>query len=797
MNNKKGRPLRAAFFDLINYYMKKNIFIPWLLFLTVLFVGCSDSDSPIPDPDPEVPTGEIVEGVNLFPKELKADEEAKIVFKASKSSALYNYAGDVYVHIGTAEGTTWLVVPTEWDKNDPKYKMTKEEDNVWSFTISPDMHTWFGVPKEEPIQKIGIVFRSADGTKKGILEDTFIPVEDTNAFTPGEVVLESQPAGTLEGVNPVDDTTVTFVFYDKDKHGSRKAYAHLIGDFNGWKLDNEYQMKYDSGSGCWWYTLSGLNSETEYAFQYYVVDQSGDVIRLADAYTEKILDPDNDKYITAYPGLREYPSDKTYGIISTFKTKKDQFTWKSQKSTVDKHNLVIYEMLFRDFTASGDIKGAIGKLDYIQSLGVNAIELMPVQEFDGNDSWGYNPCFFFAMDKAYGTQEDYKNFIDECHKRNIAVILDVVYNHATGAHPFAKLYWDAKKNKTATNNPWFNVDAPHPYSVFHDFNHESPLVRTFVKRNLEFLLEEYNIDGFRFDLSKGFTQKKSTEGNMDDFDGTRVAILKDYNATIKAVDPNAIVILEHFAEEKEEKELAEDGMMLWRNLNNAYCETAMGWWKASEKGKTSFVGMSTKDTSMPFGGWVGYMESHDEERAAYKQTAYGNDEYNLKTNLSTRMKQLEVNSALCFTIPGPKMIWQFGELGYDISIEAGGRTGKKPIKWEYLDKPERKQLHDTYSKLISLRTQEYSDLFTSSATTLEWDVENWGTGRYVSLRGITGEGLVAVGNFTNQEIECNVNFQSTGTWSNYISEGETLEVTSETQKVKVPAHSYCIYTKLP
>ena len=84
---------------------------------------------------------------------------------------------------------------------------------------------------------------------------------------------------------------------------------------------------------------------------------------------------------------------------------------------------VIYEMLLRDFTASGDLNGAKAKLSYLKSLGVNAIELMPVQEFDGNDSWGYNPCFFFALDKAYGTDKMYKEFIDACHEQGIAVIL--------------------------------------------------------------------------------------------------------------------------------------------------------------------------------------------------------------------------------------------------------------------------------------------------------------------------------------------------------------------------------------
>ena len=74
---------------------------------------------------------------------------------------------------------------------------------------------------------------------------------------------------------------------------------------------------------------------------------------------------------------------------------------------------------------------------------------MPVQEFEGNNSWGYNPFYFFALDKAYGTKEDYKAFIDECHSQGIAVLFDVVYNHATGSHTFARLFWNSSTNKTA------------------------------------------------------------------------------------------------------------------------------------------------------------------------------------------------------------------------------------------------------------------------------------------------------------------------------------------------------------
>lgn len=722
------------------------------------------------------------EGLSYSPEKPDADQPLTLTFKANSQSALYGYTGEVYVHIGVVSDGDWQYVPADWGQNIDKCKMSKtEENNTWSITLSPSIRQWFN-SGETPVNKLGIVIRSADGSKKGIESDSFITVTDTKykGFEPGAVQKANLPTGVQEGINVIDASTVTFVLYDKDKDGKSKDYAYILGDFNNWTLANDEssQMYRDDAAGCWWITVSGLNSNQEYAFQYYVGMKSGESIRIGDPYCEKILDPNNDKYIPAstYADNITYP-EKAKGIVSVFKTQKDTYTW-SNFSLTEPEKLVIYELLFRDFTATGDIQGAKAKLGYLKEMGVNAIELMPTQEFDGNDSWGYNPCYFFAMDKAYGTKKDYKDFIDACHLEGIAVILDVVYNHATGEFPHAKLYWDASANKTAKNNPFFNVDAPHPYSVFHDFNHENEWVRNYVKRNLQFLLEEYNLDGFRFDLTKGFTQKTCNESNASNYDAGRVAILKDYHAAIKAVKKDAFVILEHFCDNKEESELAADGLHMWRNLNHAYCQTAMGYSSESD--------FSRMYESTP--AWVGFMESHDEERMAYKQSQWGVDA--LKTDLATRMKQLEVNAAFTFTVPGPKMIWQFGEMGYDITIEENGRTGRKPLHWEYLNNDYRKALQSTYAQLLKLRN-DHPELFCGNAT-LSWKVgvSDWANGRTLYLESITGKKLVVLGNFTHTETS--VSFPAdTGEWTDWKSgKKQTVDKT-----VKVPANSYLIYTK--
>ena len=291
-----------------------------------------------------------------------------------------------------------------------KCKMTLSEANIWSITLSPNIREWFGSGKT-PVNQLGIVIRSADGSKKGIDTDSFIAVTDTKyeGFAPGEIKTAAVPADMVEGINIMDNSTVTLVLYDKDVNGNHKDFAHVVGDFNNWTLSNDEksQMYRDDASGCWWITLAGLDAGKEYAFQYYVGTKEGEVIHLADAYTEKILDPDNDKDISAstYNENLVYPKGGV-GIVSTFKIQKDSYNWKYNDFKIaNPEQLVIYELHLRDFTATSDINGAMGKLSYLKEMGVNAIELMPVQEFDGNDSWGYNPCFFFAMDKAYGTKQ--------------------------------------------------------------------------------------------------------------------------------------------------------------------------------------------------------------------------------------------------------------------------------------------------------------------------------------------------------------------------------------------------------
>lgn len=586
------------------------------------------------------------------------------------------------------------------------------------------------------------------------------------------------PAGAKDGVAFINNGTSAIVTL----YAPGKTSVSLIGEFNNWSSSASV-MKKTSDGNYWWVQIDNLNPATEYAYQFLVNGS----LKVADPYCEKILDEDNDKYISAatYPNLKAYPTGKTTGIVSVMQANQPVYTWKNTSFTrPDKNNLVIYELLIRDFTSDHNYASTLTKLDYLSNLGINAIELMPVNEFEGNLSWGYNPSFYFAPDKYYGTKTALQNFIDECHGRGIAVIMDMVLNHSFGQSPMVQLYFDG--TKPTSDSPWFNVDAKHPYNVGYDFNHESTATKYFAKNVMKFWMQQYKIDGFRFDLSKGFTQKTSTDdASFAAYDASRIAIWKDYNSYIKSIDPNNFyVILEHFADATEEKVLADDGMMLWNNMNYNMNEATMGWLGSSDFSWGFYVkhGFSKSENL------IGYIESHDEERLNFKNITYGNalGSYVIKGNLQTSLKREEMAAAFMLSIPGPKMIWQFGEFGYDISIDFNGRTGEKPIKWDYFTDVNRKALYDVYTKLIKLKKN--NSIFNSTASTYNLA----GGIKYIKLTDGANTVFV-VGNFDVVTQPANIDFGTSGNWIDTF--GSSINLTTNTYNSTLAPGEYHIFSK--
>jgi glycosidase len=589
------------------------------------------------------------------------------------------------------------------------------------------------------------------------------------------VVTEALPAGLKDGINYTSSTSATLVL-----HAPYKNYVFATGDFTNWTACEKGYMKRTPDGERYWLELTGLTSGKEYRFQY-IVDSS---LYIADPYADKILDPWNDSYITSvtYPGLIAYPQDKTTEIVSVLQTSQVPYSWKTTGYTPPaKSKLVIYELLIRDFLANHDFKTLIDTLSYLNNLGVNAIELMPVCEFEGNLSWGYNPSFYFAPDKYYGPKNDMKAFVDSCHARGIAVIMDMVLNHCFGQSPFVRLYLDyygTDQIFMKLPNPWFNASSPNPvYKWGADFNHESASTQELVDRINAYWLTEYNVDGFRFDFTKGFT---NTPGDGSAYDASRIAILKRMADKIWNVKPSAYVILEHFTADAEEQELANYGMMVWGNNNYNYSEAAMGY--TSDLTAVSWLG---RGWSVP--GIVSYMESHDEERLMYKTITFGSStgDYNTR-NQKIALKRMALDALFFLTIPGPKMIWQFGELGYDVSIDEGGRVSNKPIKWEYFSDTDRHSLFLFYRLLNNFR----KNLPVFSTTNYSWSLSS--PAKRLQLNG-SGTSVNILGNFGVTETTIIPAFQQTGKWFEYFTE-DSINVTNVNANITLQPGEFRLYS---
>lgn len=625
-------------------------------------------------------------------------------------------------------------------------------------------------------------------------------------------VSATRPAGIVDGINYGGDPTKVVLSI----WAPGKSSVYIRGDFNDWKIESAYQLKKDGEH--FWIELTGLTAGQEYAYQY-LVEES---VWIADPYADKILDPD-DQYIPAsiYPNLKTFPADALhtkwyFNRVAVFQTGQVAYTWQTADyERPAKEKLIVYELLVRDFFSSDErsYQNLIDTIGYFKRLGANAIELMPIMEFNGNDSWGYNPTFMFAPDKYYGPKDKLKEFIDRCHAQGIAVILDIAMNHQDMPNAYVMMDYDFVAGKPGANNKWFNTDARHPFNVFYDMNHESTYTKKYLDTVNYYWLHEYKIDGFRFDLSKGFTQTNNPD-NVDAwsaYDASRIALLKRMADKIWSHSPDAYVILEHLSVNDEEKELAEyraaegKGMMLWGNLNYAYGQNTMGYGTGSD---INGIYYTNRNWTVPH--LVGYMESHDEERLMFKNLQYGSSSgsYNVKTE-ATALDRVKAASLLFYTIPGPKMLWQFGEMGYDESINRcpdgtisdNCRVSAKPVKWEYLDDPLHAALFDHTTELITLR--KTYDVFTEGTAAITGGASlvkqvTLKNSPYTATPANASEMNVQLAvNFELTAKTVNIAFPHTGTWYDYYNEGKPVQVTSATLPVLLQAGAYKLFTDVP
>ena len=667
--------------------------------------------------------------------------------------------------------------------------------NKWQLTI-PNIYTFYGVPETTDITALAFVFHDGPGgSKEGkttaggdIL--LFLGEDNSSAdiwadFEPASVTVQSRPAGIEQGIyyDSDDPTAVTLCTYAASKTAPAQ-HVFLLGDMTDWRLDNAYQLKRDGNY--FWIRVTGLTPGEKYRFQYAVIRSDGVKKQISDLYSEEVLHPD-DKYEPrrVNPDLMGYPlKGADGGYVTVIQTDKPEFQWSEETLNFqrpDKNNLIIYEVWVYDHTVQRSFAGLMSRLDYIKNLGVNAIELMPVTEFDGNVNWGYSPNHYFAVDRAYGSSEELKTLIDECHKRGMAVILDMVFNHATGLNPMNKLY---PYGTDLASNPWFNVTAPHSDNVYEDWNHDFAPAHSMFIRALKYWIEEYKVDGYRMDLSHGLCGTAyNAVSNLQDY----------YTNGVQAASNDAYFILEHWGSSMgtDRPQLINAGMLCWMNTCNAYAQTAMGWLKDGD----SFAD-ANKD------GYVSYCNNHDEERPFFKAKQWGNGD--LQTNETARVARVPLNMAFLCLLNGSHLFYHFDELGFDYSkfqfangswgkdgVDAYGKTvaanastseakmTKKYRPEQWMTGGARMQAYQKTGQILQLRTRLLPEVFAGNPTAVSIS-----SGK--ELRTIQwGSDVFVAGNFSVSATQT-VSLPS-GTWYDYLNGGTpaTAQYTLQPGEVKV------------
>ncbi len=645
-------------------------------------------------------------------------------------------------------------------------------------------------------------------------------------------ISQALPAGLKLGINynNNDATKATLVL-----NAPNKDFVYVAGTFNNWNPNTNYAMKKDPSTGKFWIEITGLTSGTNYSYQYWVGDEtpvanSPKLVKIADPCSTLVLSPFDDSSIpsTSFPNIPAYPVGQEREV-TWLKTGQTPYNWQVANFVKpSKDKLVIYELLIRDFDANRNYQDVINKISYFKNLGINAIQLMPVMEFEGNESWGYNTAFHMALDKFYGTPEKFKELVDICHQNGIAIILDIAFNHAFGRNPLVRMYMNDTDNdgwgSPSTENVYFNTVARHSYNVGEDFNHSTVHTKEYVKRTLEYWISEFKIDGYRWDLTKGFTQnctaadENCTNGSQPD----RIAILKEYVDYTWGLDPTHYAIFEHLGSDSEEQQWANyrvsgesdgisKGVMMWGEMFGSYNEIMKGFSAGGDISRILHTahGFTAKRL-------IGYPESHDKDRIAYNAFANGNTGgvAPIGGNLNNIINRQSALGAISLLIPGPKMIWHFQELGMADSIytcsngsintpndaiSGDCKLATKPQpQWvnDWLTTAPRNAVYSNYSKIIKLKTLE--PVFNGTCSISPDDNNNVKQRIYINDNSLFGlNKVVILANLSvSNSIGITPDFPNTGTWYN-LMDGTTLNVSNTSADLLLNSGEFRIYGNQP
>jgi len=463
--------------------------------------------------------------------------------------------------------------------------------------------------------------------------------------------------------------------------------ASLTGSFSKWK---EIPMKKDANG---YFRARVPLKDGIYQYKFRVKSNSwffepGQWVTITDPYAVDIDD------VTQNGVLR----------IKDGKPIVDDYVWEyDDRPLPPDHQMIIYEMHIGDFSGGeadpftrGKYTDALEKLNYLTELGVNAIEVMPVKEFPGDHGWGYNPRYFFAAESSYGTTADLKRLIDQSHASKIRFIIDGVYNHSESEAPLAQIdhdYWYHRDPK----DPEWNWGPEFDYTHY-DENLDIKPAWKFIGDTVRFWIEEYHIDGIRYDAAK----------QIDNYDFLRWVV----EETKKAAGPKPFYNVAEYVP-PDPSITGEDGPMdgCWHDY---FLHTIVPYLCTGELDMERFKDVvdPKRKGFMTAASVVNYLANHDHERLMVKLAAHGVTD-------KEAFRRSRLGAALLMTSVGIPMIWmgeEFGEFKQK-TIE------QNKIDWQLLESEPNRGLFEYYKSMIALR-KEHPALQTENISFIYESVED-------------------------------------------------------------------------
>ncbi len=521
--------------------------------------------------------------------------------------------------------------------------------------------------------------------------------------------------------------------------------AAVVGSFNNWSARDQDQLSAE-GNGFWSADIADAKADDEYRYEF----ENGSTFTRIDPYAQAVSSSSGNSII--------YDSSA--------------YAWKSKFIPPSANELVIYELHVGTFNAPktsrkrrrhGTFAEAEAKLDYLVDLGVNAIEVLPIHEFPGDLSWGYNPAHLFAVESAYGGPDAFKSLIDSAHSKGIAVILDVVYNHLgpddCGVWQFdgwsengmgGIYFFQDERSET----PWTKSGRP-------DYGRDE--VRQYIRDNALMWLKEYRIDGLRFDSVSHIRNIVGANDSPSDDIPEGWSLLKWVVEEANRLHPKKYTI----AEDLNGNEIITDpqsanGLGFDTQWDKAFADTVRGALIAIEDESRDVPALQTAIERCFSGNAfarVIYTESHDE--ADKDGGRVPKDIAPKRAASESACRRAILGAALTLTAPGIPMLLQGQEILERDYFDAG-----RPIDWSLQEK--NAGVLQAFRDLIALRTNAGGatrGLTGQQTSILHLNNDSKVIAYLRSDRGGKNDDVVVAANFKNESYsEYEIDVPASGLW---------------------------------